>query len=194
MPPTLCQISRDGKGVLGETFVPTRDANGKPIMVGMEAIRGKQDDCEFVRNGYRRCLAARGVSANRVQYWTHLGSTGDKHTRFRRRRPASIVVGVEATNATCVRYVCNPQTSNWFVTRFCLSSIVPTWTVELCTIPSIFGDSYLVVERYRVPTRRVAFSNWRVSILLLLPRRWADRVEGALGTEFVQDGRTSQAP
>lgn len=33
-------------GVLGETQVPTLDANGTPIMHGMEAIRGAQEDCE----------------------------------------------------------------------------------------------------------------------------------------------------
>lgn len=41
------QISRDAEGVLGETFVPTKDADGKPIMTGMEAIRGQQEDCEL---------------------------------------------------------------------------------------------------------------------------------------------------
>ena len=41
------QVSRDAKGILGETFVPTRDARGKPIMTGMAAIRGTQEDCEF---------------------------------------------------------------------------------------------------------------------------------------------------
>ncbi|CAM9766511.1 unnamed protein product [Scytosiphon promiscuus] len=38
------EVSRDASGVLGETFSPTRDAEGKPIMTGMEAIRGKQED------------------------------------------------------------------------------------------------------------------------------------------------------
>lgn len=33
--------------VLGETMVATKDASGKPIMTGMEAIRGQQQDCEF---------------------------------------------------------------------------------------------------------------------------------------------------
>ncbi|CAM9659945.1 unnamed protein product [Scytosiphon promiscuus] len=41
---THSEVSHDAKGVLGETFVPTRDANGEPIMTGMEAIRGKQED------------------------------------------------------------------------------------------------------------------------------------------------------
>lgn len=41
------QVSHDAKGVLGETFVPTRDASGKPIMTGMEAIRGTQEDCKY---------------------------------------------------------------------------------------------------------------------------------------------------
>eukprot|EP00903_Cladosiphon_okamuranus_P011805 g11093.t1 len=54
------EVSHDAKGVLGETFVPTRDANGQPIMSGMEAIRGKQEDYrvegalgrEFVQDGH----------------------------------------------------------------------------------------------------------------------------------------------
>ncbi|CAM9379885.1 unnamed protein product [Ectocarpus fasciculatus] len=37
------EVSRDAKGILGETFIPTRDANGKPIMAGMAAIRGQQE-------------------------------------------------------------------------------------------------------------------------------------------------------
>ena len=40
-------INRVAKGILGETFVPTRDANGNPILSGMDSIRGKQEDCEF---------------------------------------------------------------------------------------------------------------------------------------------------
>ena len=28
--------------------MPTRDANGKAIMTGMEAIRGTQEDCELL--------------------------------------------------------------------------------------------------------------------------------------------------
>eukprot|EP00752_Nemacystus_decipiens_P008269 g7394.t1 len=38
------EVNRDARGVLGETFVATRDASGKPIMTGMEAIRGTQED------------------------------------------------------------------------------------------------------------------------------------------------------
>ncbi|CAM9894970.1 unnamed protein product [Ectocarpus fasciculatus] len=37
-------ISLEATGVLGETVVPTVDANGKSIMKGMDAIRGSQDD------------------------------------------------------------------------------------------------------------------------------------------------------
>lgn len=40
-------VSRAARGILGETFVPTLDANGNQIMSGMEAIRGQQEDCEF---------------------------------------------------------------------------------------------------------------------------------------------------
>eukprot|EP00903_Cladosiphon_okamuranus_P012010 g11277.t1 len=38
------EMSRDAKGILGETLVPTRDADGKPIMVGAKAIRGQEED------------------------------------------------------------------------------------------------------------------------------------------------------
>ena len=47
------QVSRGAHGVLGETFVPTRDANGEPIMTGMEAIRGSQEDCELLLKGWK---------------------------------------------------------------------------------------------------------------------------------------------
>ena len=40
-------VSRDATGILGETAVPTRDANGGVIMQGMESIRGTHDDCEL---------------------------------------------------------------------------------------------------------------------------------------------------
>lgn len=40
-------LSPTASGILGETFVPTRNAAGKPIMSGMEAIRGQQEDCEL---------------------------------------------------------------------------------------------------------------------------------------------------
>ncbi|CAM9891405.1 unnamed protein product [Ectocarpus fasciculatus] len=38
------EVSHAAKGILGETFVPTRDASGKPIMTGMDAIRGTEED------------------------------------------------------------------------------------------------------------------------------------------------------
>lgn len=41
-------ISLGAKGILGETLVPTVDDKGEPIMQGMGAIRGKQDDCKFL--------------------------------------------------------------------------------------------------------------------------------------------------
>lgn len=41
------EVSRAARGILGETFVPTKDSNGDRIMAGMGAIRGKQEDCEF---------------------------------------------------------------------------------------------------------------------------------------------------
>ena len=34
------------RGILGETLVPTVDANGTPIMRGMGSIRGSEEDCE----------------------------------------------------------------------------------------------------------------------------------------------------
>ena len=40
-------ISNDAKGVLGETIVPTRDADGNMIMQGVRCIRGVQQDCKF---------------------------------------------------------------------------------------------------------------------------------------------------
>eukprot|EP00752_Nemacystus_decipiens_P016815 g15047.t1 len=54
------EVNHNAKGVLGETFVPTRDADGKPIMTGMEAIRGTQEDyrvdgalgMDFVQDAY----------------------------------------------------------------------------------------------------------------------------------------------
>eukprot|EP00903_Cladosiphon_okamuranus_P021626 g19884.t1 len=38
-------VSLEATGVLGETVVPTVDANGKYIMKGIDAIRGSQEDC-----------------------------------------------------------------------------------------------------------------------------------------------------
>ena len=40
-------ISLGATGILGETLVPTRDQTGAPIMQGMDAIRGDQEDCEW---------------------------------------------------------------------------------------------------------------------------------------------------
>lgn len=45
------QVSLDAKGILGEALMPTRDANSKPIMTGMGAIRGE------LPNEFRRCRA-----------------------------------------------------------------------------------------------------------------------------------------
>ena len=39
-------MSPDTTGILGETLVPTVNDNGAPIMQGMGAIRGIQEDCE----------------------------------------------------------------------------------------------------------------------------------------------------
>lgn len=41
------QVNHGAKGILGETFVPTRGVSGSAIMTGMEAIRGTQEDCKF---------------------------------------------------------------------------------------------------------------------------------------------------
>eukprot|EP00752_Nemacystus_decipiens_P011750 g10427.t1 len=38
------EVSHNARGILGETFVPTRDVDGMPIMTGMEAIRGTQEE------------------------------------------------------------------------------------------------------------------------------------------------------
>jgi len=40
------KVSSDAKGILGETLVPTLDEYGQPIMQGMGAIRGLEEDCE----------------------------------------------------------------------------------------------------------------------------------------------------
>ena len=42
-------FSRDARGVIGETLVPTRDDNGDHIMTGMKSIRGQQEDCKLPR-------------------------------------------------------------------------------------------------------------------------------------------------
>ena len=39
-------VSQNARGILGETLLPTLDANGNMIMHGMDAIRGEQEDCE----------------------------------------------------------------------------------------------------------------------------------------------------
>lgn len=62
-------MSRDAKGILGETFVPTRGSDGKAIMTGMEAIRGQQDDCEFLSSFCLYC--AGGVVPRRAQTLSH---------------------------------------------------------------------------------------------------------------------------
>ena len=41
-------INLDATGILGETLVPTVDENGASIMQGMGAIRGMQEDCEYI--------------------------------------------------------------------------------------------------------------------------------------------------
>lgn len=40
-------VSHDAKGILGETVVPTRDADGNKIMHGVKCIRGMPEDCKF---------------------------------------------------------------------------------------------------------------------------------------------------
>lgn len=45
------QVSRSATGILGETFVPTLDAEGHHIMSGMASIRGSQEDCEWLGIG-----------------------------------------------------------------------------------------------------------------------------------------------
>ena len=41
------ELGLDATGILGETLVPTRSEEGTPIMHGMQAIRGSQEDCEY---------------------------------------------------------------------------------------------------------------------------------------------------
>lgn len=45
---TRHQVSVDATGILGETQVPTLDDSDNPIMQGMGAIRGLQEDCEWL--------------------------------------------------------------------------------------------------------------------------------------------------
>lgn len=40
-------LSSGASGILGETQVTTVDADGNPIMQGMDSIRGTQEDCEL---------------------------------------------------------------------------------------------------------------------------------------------------
>ena len=40
-------LGLDATGILGETLVPTVDDYGVPIMQGLDAIRGGQEDCEY---------------------------------------------------------------------------------------------------------------------------------------------------
>eukprot|EP00904_Undaria_pinnatifida_P007888 jgi/Undpi1/4229/HiC_scaffold_16.g07595.m1 len=42
------RLSYNAQGIVGETFVPTRDANGDMIMHGMDAIRGDEEDYHVV--------------------------------------------------------------------------------------------------------------------------------------------------
>ena len=42
-------LNHSAQGILGETFVPTRDADGNMIMTGMNSIRGVQEDCKLAR-------------------------------------------------------------------------------------------------------------------------------------------------
>lgn len=44
-------LTKDAQGILGETQVLTVDSDGRPIMHGMESIRGQQEDCEY----YEHC-------------------------------------------------------------------------------------------------------------------------------------------
>lgn len=50
-------VTHEATGVLGETFVPTRDAGGDVIMHGMGAIRGQHQDCELNGLVCVRCRA-----------------------------------------------------------------------------------------------------------------------------------------
>ena len=44
------ELSLDATGILGETLVPTVGVSGAPIMKGMDAIRGTQDDCKYSKS------------------------------------------------------------------------------------------------------------------------------------------------
>ncbi len=64
------QVSRTATGILGETFVPKLDSSGNPIMSGMEAIRGTQDDCELLRTRVPQhpALSAQITQTHRTPY------------------------------------------------------------------------------------------------------------------------------
>ncbi len=70
--PLLLQVNNTATGILGETFVPTVDSDGNPIMSGMDAIRGTQDDCEFLRTclPQRPAWRAQTTQMHRKRYLT----------------------------------------------------------------------------------------------------------------------------
>lgn len=55
-------VSRNTRGVLGETFVPTLDLYGNRIVEGMDSIRGSEEDCELiVDSAIKRFLDGVGI-------------------------------------------------------------------------------------------------------------------------------------
>lgn len=59
-------------GILGETLVPTRDESGKPIMQGMDSIRGSQEDCECYTERIRKFEGTETARANRSKVGTSI--------------------------------------------------------------------------------------------------------------------------
>lgn len=66
-------VSQEAMGVLGETLVPILDDGGLPIMQGMGAIRGSQEDCEW------KCF---GTLCNRLQNRRSIAETMRSHRCF----------------------------------------------------------------------------------------------------------------
>lgn len=71
-------VSLEATGVLGETVVPTVDASGRPIMQGMTAIRGSQDECEWRSLKLRR-LAPQG-NTNNKDLVVNISGSWERHT------------------------------------------------------------------------------------------------------------------
>ncbi|CAB1115047.1 unnamed protein product [Ectocarpus sp. CCAP 1310/34] len=74
------------QGVLGETLVPTRDADGEYVMHGMESIRGTQEECELAHNGIvRRWMGSGNIEAPQARRFVEVSDLYE----YERRRGQS---------------------------------------------------------------------------------------------------------